>query len=140
MDCFRTQRFSPRRRRSADSKWIHLIQTRSCGSSTPPKEDPDFACFLVLAATTGARRGELCALRWSAINLREKPLTIGSAVVEGVRRQLFEKDTKTHGSRRIAIDDLTLATLQTHFRRREERARNCGAVLIQDAFACFARS
>lgn len=98
------------------------------------KEDPDFACFLVLAATTGARRGELCALRWRSFNLQDKTMTIAGAVVEGVHSQLFQKDTKTHGSRRIAIDDLTLATLQAHFRRREERARDCGTVLISDAF------
>jgi integrase len=84
------------------------------------KEDPDFACFLVLAATTGARRGELCALRWSAINFKEETLTIAGAVVEGVHSRLFEKDTKTHGSRRIAIDNFTLATLRSHFVRCED--------------------
>jgi integrase len=98
------------------------------------KEDPDFACFLVLAATTGARRGELCGLRWRAINFEDETLTIGSAVVEGVHSKLFEKDTKTHGSRRIAIDDFTLAALRSHFERCEERARACDSVLIRDAF------
>ena len=32
--------------------------------------DPDLACFLLMAATTGARRGELCALRWSDLDLK----------------------------------------------------------------------
>src|SRR5207248_5999057 len=32
-------------------------------------EDPEFALYLRLAAVTGARRGELCALRWDDIDL-----------------------------------------------------------------------
>jgi integrase len=32
--------------------------------------DPDLAVLLWLAATTGARRGELCALRWGASTWR----------------------------------------------------------------------
>jgi integrase len=32
--------------------------------------DPDRAVLLWLAATTGARRGELCALRWGASTWR----------------------------------------------------------------------
>jgi integrase len=31
--------------------------------------DPELACFLRLAAVSGARRGEVCALRWSDIDL-----------------------------------------------------------------------
>lgn len=30
--------------------------------------DPDWATFLWVAMTTGARRGELCALPWSDVN------------------------------------------------------------------------
>jgi integrase len=98
------------------------------------KEDLDFACFLVLAATTGARRGELCALRWRAINFQDETLTIASAVVEGVHSRLFEKDTKTHGSRKIALDEFTLGALRSHLERCEERAKSCGSVLTQEAF------
>ena len=31
-------------------------------------EDPDFAMFPCLAAATGARRGELCGLRWRSVD------------------------------------------------------------------------
>ncbi|HEY5111507.1 MAG TPA: site-specific integrase [Acidimicrobiales bacterium] len=98
------------------------------------KDDLGFACFLIVAATTGARRGELCALRWSSVNFDDETLTIAGAVVEGVGNQLFEKDTKTHGSRKIAIDELTVATLNAHSVRCELRAQKCGAELKKDAF------
>ncbi|MGH9044911.1 MAG: tyrosine-type recombinase/integrase [Acidimicrobiales bacterium] len=58
------------------------------------KDTTDFACFLLLAAATGARRGELCGLRWSDVDLKAMVLTISRSVVEA------EKDTKTHVSRR----------------------------------------
>src|SRR3712207_7139743 len=38
------------------------------------------AVFLVLAAVTGARRGELCALRWSDFNLDEGLVTISRVI------------------------------------------------------------
>jgi integrase len=37
---------------------------------TAYQADPDFAVLVWLAATTGARRGELCALRWGASTWR----------------------------------------------------------------------
>lgn len=98
------------------------------------REDPDFACFLIVAATTGARRGELCALRWRSVDFSDGTLTIAGAVVEGVRSKLFEKDTKTHCSRKIAIDQMTLESLRSHSLRCEQRALECGSKLTKDAF------
>jgi integrase len=93
------------------------------------KEDPDFACLLTVAATTGARRGELCALRWSAIDFDDQSLTIAGAVVEGVRSKLYEKDTKTHGSRKIAIDEFTPSELDQQRERCEKRTAELGVLL-----------
>ncbi|HUY08218.1 MAG TPA: tyrosine-type recombinase/integrase [Candidatus Dormibacteraeota bacterium] len=42
---------------------------------------PDFGCFLRLAAVTGARRGELCALRWSDLDLDAGLLAISRSIV-----------------------------------------------------------
>jgi integrase len=74
------------------------------------EKDPELARFLHIAATTGARRGELCAIRWSNINFESSSLTIERSIVE-VPGGLFEKDTKTHASRRIALDPDTLEVL-----------------------------
>jgi integrase len=53
--------------------------------------DPDLACFLLLAATTGARRGELCALRWSDLGRETGALTISRSIVETQGSTLIEK-------------------------------------------------
>jgi integrase len=95
--------------------------------------DPDFAILLWLAATTGARRGELCALRWSNVDLDAGELLIvRNLIVRG--GQLLEKDTKTHAARRIALFDDSVALLDEHQHRCAQRAQTCGATLMPDAY------
>ena len=88
--------------------------------------DPDLACFLLLAATTGARRGELCAIRWSDLDLKAGSLTISRSIVETPGANLIEKDTKTHSSRRIALDSGSIAALTHHRDRCRRRASSVG--------------
>ena len=95
------------------------------------RTDPDFACFLLLAATTGARRGELCALRWADLDLGSGTLTISRSIVETPGADLLEKDTKTHVSRRIALDEGSIAALGQHRERCRQRARSCGVTLAE---------
>jgi integrase len=97
------------------------------------EDDRDFACFLLLAASTGARRGELCGLRWKDVDLKTKTLTIARSVVEAAHSKLVEKDTKTHASRRIALDAGTVKKLREHRTRCEARASACGVVLTESA-------
>ena len=96
-------------------------------------DDPDFATFLRLAAATGARRGELCGLRWSAIDLEGAAVLIARSIVRG-DGGLVEKDTKTHQARRIALDDSTVELLAAQRARCEVRAIACDAVLRDEAF------
>ncbi len=53
------------------------------------------AAAIVLAAVTGARRGELCALRWSDIDWNRRTLTIARSLTV-VHQQATEGPTKTH--------------------------------------------
>lgn len=99
------------------------------------RTDPDVCVFLRLAAITGARRGELCALRWS--DLEGESLVIARAMVEGPDG-LVEKPTKTHGIRRVALDPDTLGALREMRRRSMERALECGVGLVEDPYV-FAR-
>ena len=93
---------------------------------------PDLACFLRLAAVTGARRGELCALRWS--DLQRSSLQISRSVYGGRHDQLREKDTKTHAVRRVSLDAATMDLLDEHRTRCRQRARSCGVALPERAF------
>jgi integrase len=106
---------------------IRLIELAS-------SDDADFGCFLHVAATTGARRGELCALRGQNVDLESATMTINRSVVEGMHNVLVEKDTKTHGSRCIALDANTVATLRAQRQRMASRALACGVGLADDAY------
>lgn len=46
-------------------------------------DDPDLHAFLIVAANTGARRGEICALRWCDVDLDDRVLTIARSVSKG---------------------------------------------------------
>ncbi len=92
-------------------------------------ENPDFGCFLQLAATTGARRGELCGLHWDAVDLKSGSIVISTAVVEAAHGVMVEKETKTRSVRRVAIDSATRQVLSEHRKRTERRAKRIGRSL-----------
>lgn len=76
--------------------------------------NPSLGCFLRLAATSGARRGELCALRWRHVDLDGAVLLIERSIVEDRDGKLVEKDTKTHAARRLRLDTGTVDRLRQH--------------------------
>ena len=84
------------------------------------------------AGATGCRRGEACALRWTDIDLEKAELCIGRSIAT-VDGRVYEKSTKTHQSRRLALDPATVDELRTHRRRMRERALQLGTALLADA-------
>lgn len=95
--------------------------------------DPDFGALLWVGMTTGARRGELCALRWPHVDVEARELLIERNLVQR-GRQRKEKDTKTHQARRIALDDATLAILEEHRERCAVRAAAARTSLRADGY------
>ena len=81
----------------------------------------DFSHMLQLAATTGMRRGELCAIRWRDIDFDKCSLSISKSVIV-VRGGTAEKPTKTGTTRVITLDPTTLRTLVAARRMASERA------------------
>jgi integrase len=102
------------------------------------ERNPDVACFLRLAAVTGARRGELCAIRWRDFD-KKGTLSIRHSIVDGRTDELIEKSTKTHASRTIVIDVLTLRLVDSQRERSEERSKQCGRKFSRNNFV-FASS
>ncbi len=96
--------------------------------------DEAFGCLLRLAAITGARRGELCALKWSDVDLHKGILTISRSIVGDRNDHMVEKDTKTHSSRTISLDKDTCKTLRDWEAVCKKRAEQCGTKLAPKAF------
>ncbi|MER7421015.1 tyrosine-type recombinase/integrase [Micromonospora peucetia] len=83
--------------------------------------DPDWGALVWLAMTTGARRGELCALRWHHLDLTAGVLTLRRSAYLDEHGELREKDTKTHQQRRIALDPETIKVLRELYGRYLDR-------------------
>lgn len=94
---------------------------------------PDFATLVRLAATTGHRRGNLIALRWTDVDLDAGSITFARAiaVADG---HLIEKGTKADRVDRSTIGAATLEVLRSHRLREVEAALACGVQLPPSAF------
>ena len=95
--------------------------------------DPDWAVLVWLTMVTGFRRGELCALRWRHLDLVGGVLAVERSIAQ-LNGRTWEKDTKTHQNRRIALDPETLALLAGHRQLCMDRAAGVGVDLAPDAF------
>ncbi len=96
--------------------------------------DQGFGCLIRLAAITGARRGELCALKWSDIDLNKGVLTISRSIAGDNNNHMVEKDTKTHSSRTISLDTDTRVALIDWHKTCKDKAKVCDATLVPKAF------
>jgi integrase len=101
--------------------------------------EPGLATLLLLAALTGARRGELCALRWSDLDTEAGTLTIARSVYETAGGGWGQKGTKSHQVRRVGLDPLALEALRRHRAAVDATASGLGLEAPAGAFM-FSRS
>jgi integrase len=97
------------------------------------KTNPVLSATIMLAALTGARRGELAGLRWSDVDYDGAVLNIRRAAKldEG---KVVIGPTKTHADRRVSIDDGLRRVLEAH-RRDVDAVAAAGQVhLVPDAY------
>lgn len=97
------------------------------------ERNPDIACFLRLAAVSGARRGELCAIRWRDFD-KSGGLSINHSIVDGRNDDLIEKRTKTNASRRVMIDGVSMKVVQLQRERCDERFKVYGRKLSRNNY------
>ena len=111
--------------RRADIKPPSPVQVRKL-IDLARKTDPDWATFIHLDAVIGARRGELCGLRWE--DLDGNRLTIRRGIVRSTgNKWMVRETTKSHRERTIPLDKETLRLLKAHRLRCQQRALACGA-------------
>ena len=97
-------------------------------------DHPEMAALIALAAATGARRGELCALRWSDWNRQRGTLTIRRSLAV-VHKERHEKGTKTHANRTVGLDEFGMGVLVRHlaYANAESEARRRDIMTSPDA-------
>jgi integrase len=97
-------------------------------------EDEEFGLYLWTAITTGARRGEVGALRENRFDFtrQEVRLARNYLVKKGQR---IEKAPKDGEGRRLSLDLLTCELFRERFQRRRAEAQALGVQVPEDAFA-----
>ncbi len=103
-----------------------LTETEAQQLLEAAKGSPWYA-FFTLAICSGARRGELAALRWSSIDFENKRMTIDQSLTRTDDGQKF-KEPKTGLIRTVPLNRLATATLQWHkLQQNRDRKRAGGA-------------
>ena len=96
--------------------------------------DPDWGMLVWLAMTTGARRGELCALRWNRIDFATGVIDIRSSIAQVKTRTVGEghqdPPASTHRRRRPDACAAASRTSSAWLRRQHDSAIE----LAEDAF------
>ena len=97
-------------------------------------EDEEFGLYLWTAFTTGARRGEVSALRENRFDFTRQQVRLARnyLVKQG---QHIEKAPKDGEGRVLSLDLLTCELFQERFQRRRAEARALGVQVPEDAFA-----
>jgi integrase len=101
-------------------------------------DTPGLHAFFRLAVSTGARRGQLCALRWSDVDLERNTVSFARSLAEGPEGGVQIVATKNHKRNRVEVDDATIAQVRRHRVDVDQRAADAGVDLLNDAYV-FAR-
>ena len=95
--------------------------------------NPGHGVLIAIAAITGARRGELAALRWSDVELEAGTIHIRRAIQQ-VGKQLTEGPTKTHGERKVNLAAGAVDVLVAYRAQIEDLSESTMISLAADPF------
>jgi integrase len=130
-----TARASPPPRRHTPAEIPSPDVVQRLISAAEERGQPVLAAIIAVAATTGLRRGELAALRWTDIDLDAGRLHVRQSLKNDIDGGWVVGPTKTHQIRRIALDQFTLSVLGTHWSRVEQWASHAGVDVADDGYA-----
>jgi integrase len=107
-----------------------LLLTEACDAF-----DPRLGFAVHLAAVTGARRGEVMALRWCDFDDERRVVRIRNAVVMGDGdKPVLKSGTKTGDERTVSLDDWTFTRLAQYRTHSNQIAKEAQSHLRDNAF------
>jgi integrase/DNA-binding transcriptional regulator YhcF (GntR family) len=95
--------------------------------------DPAWGLFLWLTMITGSRRGEICVLRWTDVDLSRSTLMVERAG-DQYDGEVMEGPTKSRQKRRVRLDDYTVDLLRAYKGKCRRQVEEMGSELARNAF------
>ncbi len=95
---------------------------------------PEMARVYFLAATTGARRGEICGWRRADLDAASSIHTVGRNIVAVPGHGRQEKSTKNRRARPVAVDPVSMEVMAAQLRMVGERAVAASVSLVPDPY------
>lgn len=107
----------------------------SCLEHEPVK----WRCITHLLIASGARRGEVLGLKWSAVDFEHDQIRICNNLLYSAKRGVYEDSPKTGESRYVTIDHSVMRLLQWHKNLQDGARRRLGEQWIDTGF-CFTQA
>lgn len=98
-------------------------------------QPPELMAVVILGAMIGARRGELCGLRWSDVDWKAGSIVIERARVPVIGGHIIVPP-KGNRSRTVPLQRATLDWLANYRQIQEDRCREYGATWSEDGWLC----
>jgi integrase len=107
---------------SPDKPEVEVLDKAETATLLKAAEGRPIYTTILLAVTTGMRRGELLALRWSDIDFVKGHLDVNQTLVETKAKGLeFKAPKSKSGKRRISLPAITIEELKRHRNRQAEK-------------------
>lgn len=110
------------------------VRTVRAALAAAETSDPSLWCYLLVAVATGARRGEVCALRWCDVDLDDQFVRISQSVSQTTSEGVVVKCTKTDRARVVSITRAATAALVQRQRDAMRSAERAECTLAPSSF------
>jgi integrase len=93
--------------------------------------------YIITAASSGARRGELCALTWEDVDFEKSRLAVTKSLAQIRGKKVWVKGTKGGKPRYFPLDDFALEVLAQHREEQKEDKAHFGSDYRHDLDLVF---
>ena len=102
------------------------------------KEPLKWRCITLLMIATGARRGEIMGLKWSAVDFKKDEIKICNNLLYSKQRGIYEDSPKTNETRYICVEHSVMQLL-SQYRREQSLLRLKMGERWENTGYCFTR-
>lgn len=115
-----------------EQKEIKFFDSEQIGTFLKLAKDDDYYPAYLLELYTGMRRGELLAVRWSDLDLKEGVVTVSRGLVRTKDGLIFQKPKTRYGKRDISIPSEVCDVLTFHKSKQKKQKEKAGVAWTKE--------